>query len=59
MKHVKKNKQKYTIGVPASSLTTQKNGVENSKTWIQGPGALSEARSHRELRFGAGIIENR
>ena len=36
-----------------------KNGVENSKTWIQGPGPLSEARSRRELRFGAGIIENR
>ena len=61
MKHVQKikNNQKYTIEVPASSLTTQKHGVENSKSWIQGPGGLPEARSHRELRFGAGIFENR
>ena len=49
----------YKIGVPASSLKIQTNEVENSKTWIQGPGALSEVRSHRELRFGAGFFENR
>ena len=47
------------IRVPASSLKTQKNGVENSKTWIQGPGPLSEARSHREDSRGARIFENR
>ena len=47
------------IRVPASSLKTQKNGVENSKSWIQGPGGLPEARSHREDRYGAGIFENR
>ena len=52
-------KQKYKIEVPASSLTTQKNGVENSKSWIQGPGGLPEARSHREDSRGAGIFENR
>ena len=52
-------RQTPPIRVPASSLKTQKNGVENSKTWIQGPGALSEARSRREDSRGAGIFENR